>query len=802
MKNIFLLLFIGNILLLNAQTKSKSFQALRISETPTIDGNLNESFWQNTENAQDFVMFKPGDGTPERPTKKTIVKVAYNDEAIFFGAIMFDDEVSKIPMQFGGRDQFGNVDFFLISINPNNDGQNDTEFIVMSTGAQGDAKVSGERDDFSWNAVWDSQVSVNEKSWIVEIKIPYSALRFSNSEIQTWGINFHRKINYLNEQYSWNYIDKKIGAPTQYSGKLTGITNIEPPTRLSFSPYASVLQSSYDGDSQFDYNFGMDLKYGINESFTLDATLIPDFGQTAFDEQVLNLGPFEQRYQEKRSFFTEGTELFSKGNLFYSRRIGNAPVGYDTAEESLSINEEIIDNPFKVNMLNALKLSGRTDSGLGIGVFNAITEKTEARILNTATNEIRKMVTEPLANYNVLVLDQQFNKNSSVSLVNTNVLRSGNFRDANVSALVFDVLDKKSKYNVKGNFKLSNVNENSTTKTGYATFFEFAKVHGNFQYELNHSRSNDTYEVNDLGFQNQNNYANYSAEVSYRIFEPIEHFNDYKIKLSTSRKYQNEPNNFTEHRIELESFFVKKSRLAFGGGFETFIGNRYDYYEPRVEDRFFKQTGYLALFSFLSTDYRKKFAIDIRPVVAIRYHSQNRFIELKISPRYRFSDKFQIVHSLLYSKVWNENGYVNNLDNGSIIFGIRDAKTVSNSISGKLNFNTKSSLNLAFRHFWSPVIYESDFYELNSKGTLDNSSYTSNHDINYNIWNLDLSYSWEFAPGSQLVALYRSSIFNEDTQSNLNFNDNLHNLFKEPETTIFSLKFIYYLDYNKLKTWI
>ena len=127
---------------------------------------------------------------------------------------------------------------------------------------------------------------------------------------------------------------------------------------------------------------------------------------------------------------------------------------------------------------------------------------------------------------------------------------------------------------------------------------------------------------------------------------------------------------------------------------------------------------------------------------------------------------------------------------------------VTNTLSSKLSFNTKSSIALSFRHFWSPVQYDSNYFELNNEGTLDNSSYTGNHDINYNIWNLDLNYSWEFAPGSQLVALYRNSIFNEDDLSSLNFGKNLDNLFKEPITNNISLKLIYYLDYNKLKTWL
>lgn len=786
---------------MKAQQKPKSVEALRIKKPPTIDGILNEPFWSKAQTAKDFVMFQPGDGTKERDDKKTEVKIAYNDEAIYFGATLYDKKPEKIPMQFSSRDQFGQTDFFLISINPNNDGQNDTEFVVMATGVQADAKVSSNGEDFSWNAVWSSAVKINKDSWTIEVKIPYSALRFSNSPIQTWGINFHRRINKLNEQYVWNYIDKKVGTFTQYAGNLTGIKNIKPPTRLNFSPYASATHTNYDGESELKTSVGMDLKYGINESFTLDAVLIPDFGQTAFDDQVLNLGPFEQQYSEKRAFFTEGTDLFSKGGLFYSRRIGSNPVAYDKVEDTITSNEKIINNPSKVNMLNAIKISGRTKKGLGIGVFNAITEKTYAKIKDTVTDKTREIVTEPLANYNVLVLDQQFNKNSSISFINTSVLRNGSFRDANVSALIVDVADKKNKYGLYSDFKLSNIRE-TNIKTGYAATLFLKKISGKFQYEIGSWISNNKFDINDLGFQRRNNYTNYYGEISYRIFKPTKTFNDYRITLGSEINYQNNPYKFAQHNIQLHYFFVTKTRFAFGGYMETFLGSINDFYEPRTEGRFLKQNGYFNINGWVSSDYRRRFAYDIRTSFASRYNNSNTHTEFVLSPRYRFSNKFQIIYEFQYSKSANNKGWVTNLDDGTIIFGNRDIKSITNSISSKLSFNTKSSLSLSFRYYWSPVQYDSNYYELNNQGTLDASTYNEQNDVNYNIWNLDLSYAWEFAPGSQLVALYRNSIFNSDELSHLNFKENLDNLFKQPKTSIFSVKFIYYLDYNNLKRWL
>lgn len=380
----------------------KKISATRIITPPKIDGVLNDAAWKNAELITDFIVFRPDNGKKVADEYQTTVKLIYNDDAIYISALMLDPNPGKIPMQFAARDNFGQTDFFLVTINPNDDGQNPFEFIVQSTGNQADSKVSNGNEDFNWSAVWQSAAKVNEKGWVVEMKIPYAALRFANSEVQHWGFNFHRRLEGLNEQHTWTFIDNSIGNWTQHDGLVEDFKNIKPPTRLAFYPYASTTNTTFNGESEFTWSAGMDVKYGITESFTLDATLIPDFGQTAFDNVSLNLGPFEQQFDEQRQFFTEGTELFSKGRLFYSRRIGGSPI----RSASTGANETIINEPGKVKMLNAIKVSGRTKKGLGIGVFNAITSKTEATIQNNTTKDIRKEVTNPVSNYNILVLDQ------------------------------------------------------------------------------------------------------------------------------------------------------------------------------------------------------------------------------------------------------------------------------------------------------------------------------------------------------------------------------------------------------------
>jgi len=803
MKNLVLLLTV--FVTLNAIGQSsnifekKSINVSRIDKSPTIDGILDETFWLVADEAKDFVMFRPGDGDKEKE-RRTIVKIAYDNEAIYFGATMYDPDPASIPTQFTSRDNIGNADFLLISLNPNNDGQNDTEFLVTSAGTQADAKITDDGEDWSWSSVWDSAVKINDEAWVVEMKIPYSALRFSNKNVQTWGLNIHRRIRNTNEQFVWNYIDKSSGLFTQFSGLIEGIENIKPPVRLSFSPYASASYATFDGEDEFNKSIGMDLKYGISEAFTLDATLIPDFGQTAFDEVVLNLGPFEQQYDEKRSFFTEGTELFEKGDLFYSRRVGNQPVGFWNAYDNLDENEEVVRNPHFVDMLNAVKVSGRTKKGLGIGFFNAITEKTSAKIKNTVNDEVRTITTEPFANYNVLVLDQQFNKTSSVTFVNANVMREGSFKDSNASSLLFNLTSKSGMYRAEGGAGFSSVHEFGSTTNGFFTDIELRKIGGNWQYGIEHHIQDDKYNKNDLGFQRRNNFSNFESYLSYQIFEPKGKFDSYSFSFWADLDYLYKPNKYTSNSIGLRHrFTLRNAKLYFGGMINGIIGHEYDYYEPRVTGRFHKKSGRFAINKWISTDGRKKLAIESSIFYAKRMNDDNSYINFRLSPRYRISDKFSINYTLRYSKDKNDKGFVNIINDEDIIFGKRDTKSLTNSISGNYNFNPKNALNLTFRYYWSPVEYENSFYLLNEDGLLDDSDYVANHDINYNVWNLDFSYSWEFAPGSQFVALYRNSLFKSDDLSDLKFKKNLEELFEEPMLHNFSVKFIYYLDYNKLR---
>ncbi|MDP5010268.1 MAG: DUF5916 domain-containing protein, partial [Crocinitomicaceae bacterium] len=198
--------------------------------------------------------------------------------------------------------------------------------------------------------VWSSAVKRTENGWELEMRIPYSAIRFPKKEIQNWGINFYRQICRNREEATWSPIKPDLENWLVQSGDATGIKGIEPPLRLAFMPYISAYADHFptDATEQSDwsgsFNGGMDIKLGLNEAFTLDMTLVPDFGQVVFDNQVLNVSPFEIQFNENRQFFTEGTELFNKSGLFYSRRIGiQSP--YEVLSTNLNQNEYLTNTP-------------------------------------------------------------------------------------------------------------------------------------------------------------------------------------------------------------------------------------------------------------------------------------------------------------------------------------------------------------------------------------------------------------------------------------------------------------------------
>lgn len=773
----------------------KHITITKITTPPVIDGKLDDAAWQGAALATDFVERQPNNGKPAPDSLATIVKIVYDDLGIYFGAFMKDPDPDKILTELTERDNIGNDDFFFVLLNGYNDHQQSLEFVVTAAGVQWDSRMTNDGEDSSWNAVWYSDVSITEDGWVAELFIPYSQLRFPEKDIQTWGLNMEREFRRERKRFSWSHIDNTKGGFNLYDGVVHGIEKINTPTRLSFQPYVSSYVTDFDGETDVTFNGGLDLKYGINDAFTLDMILIPDFGQAKFDNTVLNLSAFEVQYDEQRPFFTEGTELFSKGGMFYSRRIGGAPSG----DVSLGENEELVEYPSTVDLINATKVSGRTSGGLGVGVFNAVTEKTKAYIHNNVTGEERSEVVEPLTNYNVLVLDQRFGDNSSVSVVNTNVTRDGNFRDANATGLYMDLANKKNTYNYWTHLEGSWVLEDAT-KFGAEGHAGIAKTSGKnrFTGEVNF-RTKD-YDINDLGYSSTTNFINYYGYYGYRLLQPKGKLNTMYLNFNLNYDRRLDPDIYRRFLFNFNSSFTTKNFFAFGGGFETTPFGENDIYEPRVEGRHLEVPNYYDGWGWISTDYRKKFALDIN-LDWYTYDAKGRNdMSANFSPRYRFSDKWKIFYGFNVNYLTNDQGFVN-FENDNIIIGERDRVTYENSLESQFIFNSTMALNLVFRHYYSEVTY-GRYLTLNNNGSVtENTEYAQDHNATYNSWNIDLRFSWWFARGSQLTFLYRNSLESYEQLAGRNFKGNFDYLFGQPQINTFSVRVSYFLDYNRMKSW-
>ena len=813
--------------LLIGQNKQKEVVAARINSNVIIDGKLNEFFWENIKPAKNFQMMEPINGKIERAHQKTEVKFAYDNNAFYIGARLndknagYDDpNIVGILKQLGARDDQGKTtDVFGIFLNPFNDGINEFAFLVTAAGVQIDKRIilttDGYLEDINWDAVWESAVSIDKDGWFVEIKIPYSAIRFPEKEIQEWGLNIYRELRRFRESYSWNLIDLKKHHIGNQAGILKGIKNINPPIRLSMTPYLStILLKEPDKKYDFDYTGGIDLKYGFKTNIfkkgfncTLDMTILPEFQQVEFDPLVLNISPFETKYDEKRSFFTEGTELFKKGNLFYSRRIGGPPAQTTTPQE----NEILIHQPTNISLLNAAKISGRTDDGWGVGIFNAITKKTYCEIEDTITNETRTELIEPLTQYSMIVIDKSFKKNSFLTFVNTNVNRRRNFRNANVFGLLGSITNKKETHAYDFSLKNSLIRNSNQLESGFSSSIGFYNTDGNIKYRINNYIESDKYDINDMGFLYQNNEINTSGHIAYEVFSSDEKvakkFNILKgsFSLGFEHRMLYKPLNYNKLILKLDTWIVNTNYLWMNLRLRYFL-EEIDPFESRIINQQFIKPPAVKLSLSSSSNFNNPISINLNGSLKYRLTKSysiwedynNIHIYYRINPRIIINDHAFLQYILAIEKEYNQFGWIATDINEEALFSRREQKTITNKLIFNYTFTNKLTSKIIARYYWS-VIDNRDFYQLNDDGGLlqiqsfdDNDEYQ----INFNTWNLDWNISWEYKPGSTLSLVWQNQLTNQNNEISNVFFNNMNDFFNHPTTNIVSIKFTSYLDYS------
>jgi len=393
-------------------TPAPEVEASRAAGPVTVDGRLDEPAWQAVEPYTRFLQRDPDEGRPA--TERTELRLLYDDGALYVGARLFDGEPSLVARRLSRRDEMSDADRFAILLDPRRDRLTGVRFEVSAAGVQRDQVIFNDTwTDESWDAVWDSAVTVDEAGWTVEMRIPFSELRFMRGDHQTWGVNALRFISRKNESDWLALVSKRESGLASRMATLTGLKGVEPRAPLVLVPYAAGSAESaprepadpfHDGTA-WSGSAGLDLRRKIGTGFALDATVNPDFGQVEVDPAVVNLTDFETFFPERRPFFVEGAQIFdsfgrngpnnyyyfnrSEPDLFYTRRIGRAPQG--------AVDATWVDAPRTTTILGAAKLTGKSAGGWSVGVLEALTGREEAAWRDGAA-EGRQDV-EPLTNY-------------------------------------------------------------------------------------------------------------------------------------------------------------------------------------------------------------------------------------------------------------------------------------------------------------------------------------------------------------------------------------------------------------------
>lgn len=820
---------------LGALSQPKTLPAVRTGAAIHIDGQLDEEAWKSAPVASDFIQNFPSFGQPA--SVATEVRILYDNNAVYIGAILKDDP-KQIRRQLTARDGEGrqDVDYFSVFFDTYNDLQNGFQFLVTSTNVQSDARLSpsfgagfGEFGDKTWDAVWQSSTALRPDGWSVEMRIPYISLRFAKKDVQTWGLQFLRFTRRNNESSYWNRVDPNTNGFLNQAGKWEGLAQVQPPLRLSLSPYLStgirVNPANSRAGTEWLRNGGMDVKYGVNESFTLDATLIPDFGQVVSDNVVNNLSPFEVRFQENRPFFTEGTELFNKAGLFYSRRIGAVPTYYYDVEALVngSTQYEVIRNPTVTQLINGIKFSGRTRKKLGIGFFNALTAPMEAKLRQKATGLDTTIQTEPLTNYNILVLDQALSNRSSLTFTNTNVLRKGEDRDANVSSLDWSLFTKGNGFRLQGTARYSaifgytpyfgeeiNLVEDTITRNGqlyvkphrgFNGTLRLGKVSGIWQYYAGANLTSNTYDPNDLGYLQTANVVNYMAGISYNQFPATGLFVQYRYAFDAKYNWLYRPYRFSEAELSASAFFYLRNFWDVTLGISSYPGTQHDYFELRTPGKFLTRPAEITFRINGSSDSRRRLFINYGASYAPRAKGDNDYNSLELGARYRFSNRFLLSLNLSRQYENNQIGYAFRRElNGEPIIGYRDFTETVGTLSGNYNFTARLNLTLRARHYWNRLQYNS-FYNVDADGKHTPRAFIANRDLNYNAFNLDAFLTWDFRPGSRVILGWKNWLGNNYAVDRQQYHDYLSNLgqqFGASHGNEVTLKLIYFLDYNQL----
>jgi len=646
---------------------ARQVRAIRVATPIAVDGLLNDPGWAAAEQISGFLQRDPNEGAVA--SERTVVFVAYDDAALYIGARLYDSGRDSIVARLGRRDVGTSSDRFTVYLDPYHDRRSGFFFGINAAGTLYDGTLfNDDWDDDSWDGVWQGKAAIDELGWVVEMRIPYSQIRFQGADIQVWGINFRREIARKNE------IDFHSPRPKNASGfvsrfaDLVGIERITPPRRLEVLPYVNAqaayteheLGDPFNDGSTYTPAVGADLRTAIGSNLTLNATVNPDFGQVEVDPAVVNLSDVETFFQEKRPFFIEGSSTFSFGfggasdywgfnwpgpDMFYTRRIGRSPQG-STSYATYT------DRPDGVSILGALKLTGKLGDRWNLGTLAAVTAREYAQLYDTTSGVGSQQEIEPLAFYGIVRAQREFPEGrqglgtmftAAARSFDDPVLRTqvnGSGFTAGLDGWTF--LDREKEWVVTGwvagshvrgdearmtavqqssvhyfqrpDAEQTSLDPSATSLSGWAARFHLNKQKGSWFSNSGLGFISPGYESNDLGFMSRAGLINMHVGAGHAWRQPGKTFRQSRLMGAV----------FQSYNWDLDATW----RGVWGSAFAQFLnywsaGFNAAYNPPTLNDRrtrggpLMRNEPGLQVNFFMDSDSRKKVAFELW---AGRYH--------------------------------------------------------------------------------------------------------------------------------------------------------------------------------------
>jgi len=790
-----------------AGSNPKKVVAVRTPVAPKIDGVLNEPEWKLATPATDFYQQDPDEGKPA--SMPTEIFIMFDDEALYLGCVMHDSDPSKIVARLARRDNEVVADVISIRLDTYHDHQTDFEFTVNAAGSKTDIIQynDGVEDDESWDVVWDVKTRITDQGWVAEIKIPFKVLRFTPGESLDWGFQAIRRIARNNERQMWVLIRKSESGFTSKFGHLVGLEKIPAPTNIELIPYVLgegrfVPKSlSYPEGRDFGRNAGFDLKYRPGGGLTIDATINPDFGQVEADPAVLNLTTFETFYPEKRPFFIEGSQIirfttfggdFGPG-LFYSRRIGRA-LDVEAPEGGYLLNQ-----PRFATILGAAKISGKTESGLSIGVLEAVTSKERATLVDEAGNRSEQTV-EPLANYSLVRLRQDLLENSNVGMIVTSVNRDGR-APAMTAGVDWSLKFRECVYRIDGFLAGSRTtNPLSQRVDGTAGKFNFSKDGGpHWRGAFSFDFTSKKYDINDIGYFRRPNDFGWIGEILYRddIVRSLERFWSIGTRYHLRRNFDG---------VEINHSLSADAELTFSNYWSIDIEAQID--RGEFDDRetrgngLYRKPGTQGISVHVESDSREPIVAELAAEISSDQHSGRFFgvgAEVEIKPATNIALKIELERSVRKNEfAWADNYVEYPIDaplpsRTVTVFAERSSEEWSLTSRGSYIFTTELTFEVYFQLFFAKGRYE-NFQRMLAPDQFAPISAYSKPDFNELSFSSNVVLRWEYLPGSTLYLVWSQARNGERGTYRAPFNDNFRNTFALPADNVLLLKISYWLS--------